>query len=358
MTEDMMTMTPEEEALWRASDEEVENKAYDTNAVFDKAEAEQPSNVQEEEPTEEDNEDPVEEDNSELVSDEDSDDGKAKEEVKEEESADEVEEPEAKTEEEAKAESGLRPVRANGVDIPVKSMDEVYQMASMGADYKRKMADIAPFRRSISAMKENGLTESDINTLIDMKKGSKEALQSFVKGLGVDPLDIDTDTDNTYVPNSHGVDETTNEIRDIVDVISKDAEYTMTQNVVDNQWDSESRKILAENPQMIKGLHEEIKKGVYAKVAPEALRMEILDNGKRSKLDYYLAAEKLYYEAEANKNTSNKVVQETQRQNIAQKKRAAAPTQSRATSKQTTEPDFVNMSDNEYEEFYNKVMRN
>jgi hypothetical protein len=350
---DIMEMTAEEEALWRASDEEIEQGAYDANKVFD--EAEQPDETQDDEPAEEVDEKPTAADNSETVGDEDSDDEQAKEEVEVKESVEE--EPEAKVEEKAKAESGLRPVRANGVDIPVKSLDEVYQMASMGADYKRKMADIAPFRRSISAMKENGLTESDINTLIDMKKGSKEALQSFVKGLGVDPLDIDTEAVSKYVPNEHGVDESTSAIQEIVAEISKDAEYEMTQKVVDTQWDSESRKVLAENPQMIRGLHNEIKKGVYAKVAPEALRMEILDNGKKSKLDYYLAAEKLYYEAEIAKDSKNMEVKSEKRQQVVQKKKAAAPTQSRATSSKTTETDFVNMSDEDYEKFYNSVMR-
>jgi hypothetical protein len=350
---DIIEMTAEEEALWRASDEEVEQGAYDANKVFD--EAEQPDETQDDEPEDEVNEAPDETDNSETVGDEDSDDEQADEETVVEESIEE--EPEAKVEDDAKAESGLRPVRANGVDIPVKSLDEVYQMASMGADYKRKMADIAPFRRSISAMKENGLTESDINTLIDMKKGSKEALQSFVKGLGVDPLDIDTEAKNEYVPNVHGVDESTNAIRDIIDVISKDAEYTTTQRVVDEQWDSESRKVLAENPNMIRGLHEEIKKGVYAKVAPEALRLEILDNGKKSKLDYYLAAEKLYYEAETAKSGRIAEVKDVKHQQVVSKKKAAAFTNSKATSSKTTAPDFATMSDEEYDAFYNSVMR-
>jgi hypothetical protein len=350
---DVMELTPEEEALWRASDEDIEKGAYDTNKVFD--EAEQPDETQDDEPEEEVDEVPAEDDNSDPEGDEDSDNEQAEDEVEEEESVEE--EPEAETEEEAKAESGLRPVRADGMDIPVKSLDEVYNLASMGVNYKKKMADIAPFRRSISAMKENGVTESDINKFIDIRNGNKDALQSFIKELGVDPLDIDVETDNHYIPTEHGVDESTTAIQEIVEEISKDPEYAMTQKVVDSQWDSESRKVLAQNPTMIRGLHEEIKKGVYAKVAPEALRLELLDNGKRSKLEYYLAAEKLYYEAEQAKQSKNVEVVNTQRQKVVQKKRAAAPTNSRATSSKTATPDFENMSDEEYEKFYNSVMR-
>lgn len=360
MSEDMMTMTPEEEALWRASDEEIEEQAYNSNAIFDKEEdLEQPSTDLEEEPT-----DDV--DNSDTEDDTDSDDEPVtKDETEEDDSEEPTEvdnsEDEETTDEKSKETNTeseqLRPVRANGVDIPVKSLDEVYQMASMGADYKRKMADIAPFRRSISAMKENGLTEADINTFIDMKKGSKEALQSFIKDLGVDPLDIDTDTNSTYVPTQHGMDEVQSEIQHIVEEISADPEYETTQRVVDSEWDSESRKVLAQNPAMIKGLHEEIKKGVYAKVAPEALRLEILDNGKKSKLEYYLAAEKLYYEAEASKQARSVEGVKVQQQKTIQKKKAAASTSGRATTSKTTEPDFINMSDEEYEAFYNSVMR-
>lgn len=360
MSADIMTMTPEEEALWRASDEEIEKQAYDSNSAFDNEEdLEQPSTDTEEEPTDE-------VDNSETEDDTDSDDEPATEDEVEEEDSEEPTEVENSEDEETEEtetketnteSEPLRPVRANGVDIPVKSLDEVYQMASMGANYKQKMADIAPFRRSISAMKENGITESDINTFIDMKKGSKEALQSFVKGLGVDPLDIDTDADNSYVPTRHGLDEVQSEIQHIVEEISADPEYTTTQRVVDSEWDSESRKALAENPVMIKALHEEIKKGVYAKVAPEALRLELLDNGKKSKLEYYLAAEKLYYEAEMAKQTKSVEVKNVQKQQVIQKKKAAASTSGRATTSKTTAPDFINMSDEEYEAFYNSVMK-
>ena len=361
---DIPEMTAEEEALWRKSDDEVENEAYDPNSTFDdepEEDLEQPSTDTDEEPT-----DDV--DNSEAEEDTDSDDEPETEEEPEEDLEEPAEEEadnsddEETTEEETKESNTeseqLRPVKANGVEIPVKSIDEVYQMASMGANYKQKMADIAPFRRSISAMKENGISEADINTFIDMKKGNSEALQSFIKGLGVDPLDIDTDADSNYTPTQHGTDEVQSEIAEIVNQISADPEYETTQKVVDSDWDSESRKVLAENPAMIRGLHEEIKKGVYAKVAPEALRMEILDNGKRSKLEYYLAAEKLYYEAEANKQSEVKEQKTVQNQKTVQKKRAAAPTRSKATSSKTTEPDFINMSDEEYEEFYNSVMRN
>ena len=360
---DIPEMTAEEEALWRKSDDEVENEAYDPNSTFDdepEEDLEQPSTDTDEEPT-----DDV--DNSEAEEDTDSDDEPETEDepeedleepTKEVDNSDDEETTEEETKESNTESEQLRPVKANGVEIPVKSIDEVYQMASMGADYKRKMADIAPFRRSISAMKENGVSEADINTFIDMKKGNKEALQSFIKGLGVDPLDIDTDADSKYVPTQHGTDEVQSEITEIVNQISADPEYATTQKVVDSDWDSESRKVLAENPAMIRGLHEEIKKGVYAKVAPEALRMEILDNGKRSKLDYYLAAEKLYYEAENNKQSKVNETKSAQKTATTQRKRAAAPTRGKATSSKSAEPDFVNMSDDEYEEFYNKVMRN
>ena len=352
----MPEMTPEEEALWKQSDEELESSTS-ANATFDEEEeeAEQPEQLEEEEPEADEEEEA--EDNSETPEEQDSDDDTADEDETEEESTDEVEEPEVVEKEEAKAESDLRPVRANGVDIPVKNIDEVYQMASMGADYKRKMADIAPYRRSISAMKENGVSESDINTFIDMKKGSKEALQTFVKELGIDPLDIDTEANHEYIPKEYGVDESASALNDVIDVISKDEEYQTTQRVVDIEWDSESRKVLAQNPQMVRGLHEEIKKGAYAKVAPEALRLEILDNGKKSKLDYYLAAEKLYYEAENAKIERTNIVQSEQKAKTVQKKRAASPTRSKATSSKSTEPDFAKMSDEDYDKFYNETMR-
>jgi hypothetical protein len=266
---------------------------------------------------------------------------------------DELEKAEAKTESEDT--QTLRPVRADGMDIPVKSLDEVYQMASMGANYKKKMADIAPYRRAVSAMKEHNLTDQDLALLIDIKKGDKAAITKAIQDSNVDPLDLDTENNN-YEAKVYGMDEKQQTLQDIEGAIANDPEYKTTVNVVNNMWDAESQRRLSENPQMIQGLHNDIKNGIYEKVAPEAARLEFLDNGSKSKLEYYVEAGRLLAEQQeksAEVEKQNKVQQEKK---IAKKRKAAATTKSKPTKTKTGEPDWVNMSDDEYDKFYKEVM--
>ncbi len=146
----------------------------------------------EETETEEADEDDTEEEDSETPGEdeEQTEDEVEDEEVEsEEDSEKDSDEPEESQDEQEVAEQ-VHKLRANGMDIEVTT-DEALVLASKGMDYTKKMQEIAPWRKTISALKDQNLSHTDVNTMIDVMKGDKNAIAALLKKADIDPLDLD-----------------------------------------------------------------------------------------------------------------------------------------------------------------------
>lgn len=256
-------------------------------------------------------------------------------------------------------------LKADGVEIPIESLDELEKLASQGVNYTRKMQDMAPFRKQLSAMVENNINEDDINLLIEAKGGSKEALATLINQAGVDALDIDAESANGYKPKQYGLNENQIELKDIVSQISSDTEYAMTENIVDKKWDDKSRGILEANPKAILDLHEDIKSGDYKKYEAEALKMKMMYGAQYSDVEYYahvrnndLAAKKQERETKNSDAVEKEIARRNKQEKInksSNKKKAAATPKSKAGSNKST-VDYLNSPDEDYEAWYKDVM--
>lgn len=253
-------------------------------------------------------------------------------------------------------------VKANGMELEL-SVDELKALAPKALDYTKKMQEIAPWRKTISALKEQGLGEQDVNLMIDALKGDKQAIAAVLKRTGVDALDLDTDSKEVYQPKQYGKEEHVQRIEEIVESISHDPEYSVTERVISSDWDTTSRQALAQNPDLIQGLHADVKNGIYEKVAPMAMKLKALDGGKHSDLQYYIAAGEEFYKSQAASQTQatatpppadvKREQQQTEIKEMADKRRAAAP--SRAGGKRDV-IDYLDDNDENYTEWYNSLM--
>jgi hypothetical protein len=280
-----MEVDPEMERIWREDDEPSFSEVRATMA-------------NEEETVEEESEQPTEE-----VMDSVEDEAVSTEEV-EEESEDE---PEA-TEEKAVEDNSTFKIKASDMELDL-TLDELKALASKGLDYTKKTQTLAPWRKTISALQESGLGETDVSLMIDVLKGDKHAIAEVLNRTKVDPLELDTDKVE-YTPKSYGKDDTQLAIEDVVNEISMDKEYEVTAKVVDEVWDSESRQKMAKNPSLIRGLHEEIKMGRYEIVAPIAMKMKTMDMVRggqvQSDLDYYQSAVDAYLQSAQQQQAAQK----------------------------------------------------
>lgn len=326
VTDDMMAVDPEMERIWREDDE--------PSFTDIRKESEQPDDTA-----------TAAEDSDDLELDDNEDDTDIPEET-------EVKNDDSKADDEVDEEVELdKPesykIKANDKEFDL-SLDELKALAPKAMDYTKKMQEIAPWRKTISALKEQGLGETDVNLMIDVLKGDKNAIAEVLKRTGVDALELD-DAKETYVPNQYGKDENTQRIDDIISQISSDEEFKVTSEVVDNQWDSKSRTAMAQNPDMILGLHADIKNGVYDKVSPIALKLKALDGGRLSDVEYYIEAGKQYYA-----KVETAPAKQTETKEMAPRRKAAAPTKTMSGKRDVV--DYLNDSDEEFDEWYKSTM--
>ena len=264
-------------------------------------------------------------------------------------------------------------LKADGTEFDLTE-DELKQLASKGMNYTKKMQDIKEYREHVSAIKEAALSKDDINLMIDVLKGDKDALATVMKRTGVDALDVDVDN-STYVPKNYGRNEVELDIEEVVETISRDPEYVTTKHIISSNWDKQSQMEFVKDPIKIKKLHEDVKNGTFDQVVPMMLKKKALDGARKSDIEYYIEAGTDYYqnkareaynasviEAEkARKQADIKVVKEQEAKRsvvteTASKRKAATMTKPK-TAKRSID-DYLNtaMSDDEFSKLMEKAI--
>ena len=272
-------------------------------------------------------------------------------------------------------------VKANGQEYEFTLDEMKSQFGSIFAkaqDYTKKTQALKEYRKTIDIVQNAGLSDNDLNLFADVLKGDKDAIAAVLKRTGVDALDLDVENVN-YAPKNYGRNDTELAIKDIVDDISADKEYVITHNILEKQWDSKSREKFIEDPNMIKGLHIDVKSGLYDKLNPIMQKLKIYDGNSKSDLDYYFMAHDQYMgsqreasskaekaelarienqakETEATKvNTVKaKIAQQVATKEASVKRKAAAPTKKAAG---TSKINYLNddPSDDEVEEWFKNI---
>lgn len=264
-------------------------------------------------------------------------------------------------------------LKADGTEFELTE-NELKQLASKGMNYTKKMQDIKEYREHVSAIKEAALSKDDINLMIDVLKGDKDALATVMKRTGVDALDVDVEN-SRYVPKNYGRNEVELEIEEVVESISRDPEYVTTKHIISSNWDKQSQMEFVKDPIKIAKLHEDVKNGTFDQVVPMMLKKKALDGARKSDIEYYIEAGTDYYqnkareaynasviEAEkAKKQAEIKVVKEQEAKrsvvtDTAGKRKAATMTKPK-TAKRSID-DYLNtsMSDAEFSKLMEKAI--
>lgn len=381
--------------LYELSDEELEKLFKEAKADMDSADVDYGNEGGTDEL--EEFEDDEEEVDYLEQSDEDSDDDASSDEDEEEDSEEESEttedNPDVDTDvdedepvdEDDKSDEDEQPIqkrkyRANGQEYEFSDQEIFSKFGDVfgqAMNYTQKMQQIKPWRKTIDAIEQAGLTGSDLNLAIDVLKGDKDAIATVLKRTGTDALDLDVEN-TEYAPKDYGRNDTELDIKDIVSEISSDREYAVTYDVLERQWDEGSRKAFVDNPALIRELHTDVKSGMFDIIAPRANKLKVYDGGKGSSLDYYMMAAKEYFSEQAQNEVrleaqrSAKVLRETKevdRQRIADvksksvqrevtknasnKRKAAAP--SKKSSKAKVSIDMLDGSDESFDKWYNEL---
>ena len=267
--------------------------------------------------------------------------------------------------------------KANGREYKF-TQDEIMaqfpKIFGQAMDYTKKTQAMKPWRKTIDAIEEAKLGHNDINLMIDVMKGNKEAIAEVLKRTGVDSLEIDTEN-SKYTPNDYGRDDKALAIKDIIEEISVDREYETTHKVLSKEWDEKSFRRMTDDPELIRLLHYDVKSGTFDKVQAVAEKIKVFDRGLKTDLEYYELAsmeiaqqyqeeQRRAYEVERQradrearlaKQAEIERVRKTQERQKevevkAVERKAATPTSRKAVSSKVV--DYLDDSDEAFEDWY------
>lgn len=174
----------------------------------------------------------------------------------------------------------MAPFKANGRDIQVKNVDEAIRLMQMGANYNKKMEGLKPSMKILKMLDNNQLLdEQKLSFLIDISKKDPAAIQQLLRDSGIDPLSLDPDNAPKYAPGDHAVSDKEVELDSVLDEVHASATGQRTIQTV-TAWDEHSKRILAENPQLISTINTMMANGIYDQIADEVERRKVLGDLK------------------------------------------------------------------------------
>ena len=171
----------------------------------------------------------------------------------------------------------MAPFKANGKTIQLKSPDEAIGLMQMGANYTRRMQEIAPHRKVLLMLENNGLLdEGKLSYLIDLDKKNPDAIKKLVKDAGLDPMDIDTSEESAYRVGNHRVSDEEAAFRGVLDELSNTDNGKQTLQVINSSWDQASKELLWKNPGVMNLINQQRELGIYDRILTEVERRKAL----------------------------------------------------------------------------------
>ena len=249
-------------------------------------------------------------------------------------------------------------VKADKQELDV-TFNELVRMAEQGMNYTRKTQEIAPMRKTINTLKENDISNEDIALLIESKQGNKSAIAKLMKFGGVDALDVDTDDEqvDSYKPKEYGnnFDPVMEEVRF---EINNDTEFLPATQQALQDMPSDLYEEVASNPSNLRGLHLDVKSGLYGATIGEVTKAKALGDVRDTLTIYKEKARSIVERVTANNNmeVANKNVDTiNQKKDIAQKRKNATISKRKAP-KAAPEKTAESMSEEEFDSWYKNKM--
>lgn len=297
------------------------------------------------------------------------------------ESEDEVEEEEAEVEtkeEEAEAESEVdyaaeykrligTPIKANGKDITIDSIDDAIKLIQMGANYYKKVEQLKPAQKIVSMLeKAQLLDESKLSFAIDLLNKDPAAIQSLVGDMDIS--DVLDEKHNGYTPKDHTVSDVQLNLDNAISDVASTPTGHITLKVLGEQWDQASRQIVVSNPSIIGLINQHVADGTFDTVTREVEKRRMLGQIPQGLNDieaYKFVGDQLYANgnaATAHKgqqkvatNANAKPITKPSKETVVNKKRAASNT-ARNSSQSVSQnmDDVFAMSDEEFKAKYGK----
>lgn len=247
------------------------------------------------------------------------------------------------------------PFKASGREITVKSVEDIRQLMQMGVDYNKKMVALKPNLRILRTLESNGLLDVEkVNFMIDLVgKKRPEAIVQFLKDSEIDPMELDLSEDRAYTPNDHMVSQKEVDLNEVLDEIRGTETFERTIDELGNKWDEASRKIVAEQPALIKVINAHVAAGIYDQIMGivESERLLGRLNGLSDLEAYKQVGDAIQARGGFNAPTKPEPKQSGKPRDpkLSARKRAASPTKGSPAKPTSSDFNPLAMSDEEFE---------
>ena len=169
-----------------------------------------------------------------------------------------------------------QPLKANGKTIQLRSPEEAIQLMQMGANYTKKMQAIAPYKKTLIMLENNGLLDEEkLSFLIDLDKRNPEAIKKLLKDANIDPMEIDTSEEPKYQSGRHRVSDEEAGFVSTLNDLKQESDGAQTINLL-NSWDDKSKEMLWKDPTIMTAIHEQRHSGVFEVISAEVERRKAL----------------------------------------------------------------------------------
>lgn len=185
--------------------------------------------------------------------------------------------PDEKVDYEALYKQITAPFKANGKMVQMTTPDEIIRLMQQGANYTKKMQGLGPNLRVVRMLEENNLLdESKLNYLIDLNNKNPDAINKLVKEAGLDPMDIDTESDSNYTPNNYSVPEQQIKFETALDEVTTTTAGKEMVVKIHQEWDKESKDAIYKDPNLLRLIVEQKQTGIYDQISAEVERQRML----------------------------------------------------------------------------------
>ena len=243
----------------------------------------------------------------------------------------------------------FKPFKANGKEITPKSVEDIISLMQMGANYTKKMQLMAPMKKVVQSLDNAKIDEQELNFLIDVSKGDKEAIKQLLIKHKIDPLEIDLDGDNTYSPRNNIASDEDVEFNDtLMDIHDS---LPRIQEILNNTWDDNSKKAILKDPRLMRALHEEVQMGRFDEVQKRLETEKTFGRYKGvSDVDAYIDLVSKMEQERMKTKTQPETPTKTESTKKIPDKSKAAPTKGKTSksSSSLTAKDLLSMSDDEF----------
>lgn len=243
----------------------------------------------------------------------------------------------------------FKPFKANGKEITPKSVEDIISLMQMGANYTKKMQLMAPMKKVVQSLDNAKIDEQELNFLIDVSKGDKEAIKQLLIKHKIDPLEIDLDGDNTYSPRNNIASDEDVEFNDtLMDIHDS---LPRIQEILNNTWDDNSKKAILKDPRLMRALHEEVQMGRFDEVQKRLEAEKTFGRYKGvSDVNAYIDLVSKMEQERMKTKTQSETPTRTESTKKIPDKSKAAPTKGKTSksSSSLTAKDLLSMSDDEF----------